>query len=194
MNLRNFLEANQCIDDDRWNIKNRHPCHELQPTCGGSKSICTVWIRPTEDFLTHLGTSFSIREHWSNKYYTHKPKINKRRLGWITWRIFYINQRNQLTWTILNTQPVPSPWSSTNLQGKQILKSNLDTSHRKFANTPACKFRYKWTLIWSMRTNRSEINNANTINKTLKKNIWLIINLRNNNNLYRFKCNSMNQE
>ena len=28
-NLRNFLEANQCIDDKRCNHKNRKPCYEI---------------------------------------------------------------------------------------------------------------------------------------------------------------------
>ena len=59
-NSRNWLESNQYIDDDKWNHKNRHPCHDLTQTCRGRKSICLVWINPTKTFLTHLRKSFRI--------------------------------------------------------------------------------------------------------------------------------------
>ena len=52
-NLSNFLESKQCIDWNRCNHKNRHPRHDLPQTCGGSKSVCTVWIHPTENFESH---------------------------------------------------------------------------------------------------------------------------------------------
>ena len=74
----------------------------------GIKSICTVWIRPTEHFITHPNTSFGINGLWYNKYDTHKSKINKRILEQITWRMFYIKQSNKLKRTSLNTQPATS--------------------------------------------------------------------------------------
>ena len=40
---------------------------ELPQTCGVSKSICPIWIRPTDNFLTHSRTSSSINEIWSRK-------------------------------------------------------------------------------------------------------------------------------
>ena len=43
-------------------IKKRHPCHNLTQTYGGIKSICMVGIRPTENSLTELSTSFSMNE------------------------------------------------------------------------------------------------------------------------------------
>ena len=76
-NLRNFLEANTFIDVNRWNHKNRHPHHDLTQTYRESKSICPVRIRPSENFKSHLRKCFSINEHWSNKYDTHKSSINK---------------------------------------------------------------------------------------------------------------------
>ena len=47
---------------------NFHPCHYPPQTCGGNKSVCPVWIRPTDNFLTHLGESFSINERWYNQW------------------------------------------------------------------------------------------------------------------------------
>ena len=79
-NFRNCLEGNQYIDDNRWNNKNRNPWHDPSQTCGGSKTVCPVLIRPTEYFLTHPRTSFMINEWWTNKYDTNKSKINKRSL------------------------------------------------------------------------------------------------------------------
>ena len=62
MKLSNCLESNQYIEDNRWNIKNGHPHHDLPETCGRIKSICKVWIRPTDNVIAHLRTSFSIND------------------------------------------------------------------------------------------------------------------------------------
>ena len=88
--LRNCLESNQCIDDTRFNHKKRHPCHDLPQTCGGRKSVCPVWIRPTENLQSHPMTSFRINERRSNKYDPRKSTVNKRGTERITWRTFYI--------------------------------------------------------------------------------------------------------
>ena len=61
-NLRNFLESNTYIDCNKCNHKNRHPHHNLPQTCGGSKSVCPVWIWTTDHFQSHLRTSFRINE------------------------------------------------------------------------------------------------------------------------------------
>ena len=134
------LEHNQCVDDDRWKINNQNPHRYLPQTYEGRKSVCTVSIRPTEDLLTHMRTSFRINKLWSNKYYTHKSIINKKRLEQRTWRIFYANQINQLTQKILNTQPEPPTATFHKLVGGQICMSGFDTSHRQFTNTPEDKF------------------------------------------------------
>ena len=89
-NLSKWYEANQCIDGDMWTSKNQHPHHNLPQTFSWRKSICLVWIRPADNFLTHLRRSFRINELWSNRVDTHKPKINIRRLEQRTWRINYI--------------------------------------------------------------------------------------------------------
>ena len=52
-NLSKCLETNQCIDGDRCNRKNRNPHHDLPQSCGGSKSICLVWIWLTDNFQSH---------------------------------------------------------------------------------------------------------------------------------------------
>ena len=148
------------------------------------KSVCLFWIHPTGNLLTHPGISFSTNELWSNKYDIHKSKINKNSLEWITWRILYIKQSNKLKWTSLNTKPVPLPWTLTHLQGNKICMSGLDTSHRQFSNTPKGKFQYQWTLIWSIWTNRSIINNTIIITKTPNKNTSQIMSQRNNSTLY----------
>ena len=99
--FRKFLAANQCIDGNSWNNKNQHPLHDLPQTCGGSKSVCTGSIRPTENFQSHLRTSFSINERWSNKYYTHKLTTNKRRIEQKTWRIYLLKTTIYICWRIL---------------------------------------------------------------------------------------------
>ena len=70
INLRNFLATNQCIDVNRYNHKNGHPCHNLPQACWGSKYVCLVLIRPTSNLKSHLRTSFRINERLSNKYDT----------------------------------------------------------------------------------------------------------------------------
>ena len=111
-NLRNRVEANQCIDVNMCNYKNLHTHHDLPQAYKGSKSICLVWIRPTGNLQSHLRTSFSINEHWSNTYDTNKSTINKRRLEQRTWRIYYINH---------NKTPKNNTWWIDN----QINKNNL---------------------------------------------------------------------
>ena len=64
--VKNCLEANQFIDEDRCNNKNRHPCHDLPQACGGSKYVCLVWITTTDNLLTHPRTGFSINGFLSN--------------------------------------------------------------------------------------------------------------------------------
>ena len=86
-------------------IKNRHPRHKQSQACGGSRSICPVWIRLTVNFQSHPRISFSINEHWSNKYDTHKSIIIKIGLEWRTWRWFHTNHTktpNNNTWWINN--------------------------------------------------------------------------------------------
>ena len=90
--LRNCLEANQCIDGNRWNHKNLHPLHNLPQTCGGSKYVYMVFIHPTDNFPSHTMKIFRINERWSDKYDAHKSKINKRYPEQRTWRVFYINK------------------------------------------------------------------------------------------------------
>ena len=86
-----LLGANQYIDDDIWNHKNRHPRHDLTQTC-----------RVTKTFLIKSIKRFKINECLSNKYDTHKSTINKRRLERINWGYFRsikaINLRKQV-WT-----------------------------------------------------------------------------------------------
>ena len=181
--LKDCLEANQYIDDNRWNHKDWHPRYDLQQTCVGRKYLCPVLIRLTDNLLSHLRKSFRINERWSNKYATHKSKINKIRLEQRTWRVFWIRQSNQLKRTSLNTQPATLPQRYTNLWGNKIRMSSLDMYHIQFSNTSEDKFQDQWTLILLMRTNRSTINDAKMITKTLKNNTWQIINRRNYYNL-----------
>ena len=174
--------------------KNRHSNQDFPQTCRGSKSVFPVWIRTTENLITHPMKSFRINEWWSNKYDTHNSTINKRRLERRNWWKFYIKQSNKLKQTSLNTQPEPFPRPYTNLRGKKICMSSLYTAHRKFANTYKGNFQDQWNLILSIQTNRSTTNNANTTTKTLKNNTWQVINQRNNNNLYRLNSSSTNKE
>ena len=69
-------------------IKNCHPCHNLPQTYRGSKYVCTIWIRLTENFITHPRKNFRINKSWSSKCNKHQLTINKIRIKQITWRIF----------------------------------------------------------------------------------------------------------
>ena len=68
-------------------IKKRYLCHNLPQAFRRRKYECLVLICPTDILQSHPRISFSINELWSNKYDTHRSKINKRRLELITWRI-----------------------------------------------------------------------------------------------------------
>ena len=89
-NLRDCLESNKFIGGNRCNHKKRNPHHNLPQSCRGFKYVCAVWIHPTDNLQSHLRTSSSINEIWSDKYDTHKSTIKKIRLGQRTRRIFYI--------------------------------------------------------------------------------------------------------
>ena len=121
-------------------IKNRHPHHDLTQTCMGSKYICPVLIYPTENFLTHPKKSFRINERWTSKWKTQMSTMNRRRLKQRTWMIFYIKQSDKFMQTSLNTQPSPSPQTSTNLWMKQIRMSSLYTANKKFTIHPRTSF------------------------------------------------------
>ena len=95
-NLRNCLKYNQFIDCAVWNHKKWHPRYDLPQTCGGSKSVCPISIRPTEKLQSQTRKIFRINEHWSNKYNTHYSTINKGRLEQRSWKIFYKLQRKIL--------------------------------------------------------------------------------------------------
>ena len=60
----NFL-SNKAINWSKqaW-ITNRHPHHNLLQTCGGSESVCPVWIWITDNFLTHPRKHFRINKRW----------------------------------------------------------------------------------------------------------------------------------
>ena len=154
-----------------WQVKFKKRCsrHDLPQICKGSKYVCPVWIRPTDNLITRPRTSLSINKWWSIKYDTHTSTINKRTLERRSWRSLYIQQSNQLNLTSMNTQPPPSPRPSKNLRENQSHMSTLDTSNRQFSITPKEKFWDKWTLIKLMGENSSTINDANMITKTAKK-------------------------
>ena len=92
----------------------------------------------------------------------------------------------------MKTQTAPLPGPSTNLRGEQMLMSGLDTTHRQFSNTPEDKFQDQWTMIQSMWTGNSIINNSNMITKTPNNNTLLIIYQMDNENLYPFDCSLIN--
>ena len=46
---------------------NQDPFHDLTETCGGSKSVCPVWIRSIDNLQSHTRTSFRINEHLSDQ-------------------------------------------------------------------------------------------------------------------------------
>ena len=82
----------------------------------------------------------------------------------------YLRDINPLMTTGVTKKMEPLPKPSTNLQGKQIRMSGLDKSHRKCSNTPGDKFQDQQTLVLSMITNRSKINDTDMITKTTNNN------------------------
>ena len=46
---------------------NQNPLHSLLQTYKGRKSVCRVWIIPTDIFLTCPTTSFGVEKHWPDK-------------------------------------------------------------------------------------------------------------------------------
>ena len=63
---RFYINKSNQLNQKFW-TPNRHPHHDRSQTCGGSKSVCPVWIWPTDNFLTHTRTSFKINECWSGQ-------------------------------------------------------------------------------------------------------------------------------
>ena len=89
----------------RWKLKshNRQPNHDLPQACGENKSICMIWLLPTENLQPHPKTSFNINESWSIKCKIHRSKINKGSIGTCTWRRFYINKKSN--WSQQDLKP-----------------------------------------------------------------------------------------
>ena len=46
---------------------NRPPLHDLPQACGGSKSVCQIFIWPTDNLQSHPGKTFRTNELWSNQ-------------------------------------------------------------------------------------------------------------------------------
>ena len=59
-NLRNFPESNQFIYVYRCYHKNRPLATTFHKPVWRRKSVCPVWIRPTDNLWSHLRTSFRI--------------------------------------------------------------------------------------------------------------------------------------
>ena len=112
------------------------PSPRPQQTCRGSKAVCTIWIWPTDNFLSHPRIRFGMNEHWFSEYNKKKSLINKRVPVQKAWRRFRIDKINKSMWTSLNTQPAPSSRHFKNLRGKKIRMYGLNTAHIQFANTP----------------------------------------------------------
>ena len=106
-----------------WQIQSQNypPHHDLPQNCRGSKSIYQIFIRPKENFQSHPSKRFRINGHWSSKCKIHKLTIKIGSLGWLTWRVFYIKQKNRLTSTRSYTKPYPLPRLSLSLQGGKFM-------------------------------------------------------------------------
>ena len=68
-----------------------------------------------------------------------------------------LNSLNQLTTTSKITQPSPLPQPSTNLCGKQISVSDLDTSYNHFGTHPRTSFRINELLSSKCNKHKSTI-------------------------------------
>ena len=73
-----------------WKVKEhiRHPKQNLTQAWRASKSLCLVYIRPTEKFQSHPRKSFRINKCWSSQLKTHRSKTNKGIIGRWIWRRF----------------------------------------------------------------------------------------------------------
>ena len=61
-NLRNCFEANQCIDCNMLNYKNRHPSHDLPQTCMGANLYVQFGYGPLKIYKhtrVHLSLSMN---------------------------------------------------------------------------------------------------------------------------------------
>ena len=76
------------------------------------------------------------------------------------------------TSTISYTQPAPFSQPSTNLQGKQICMSSLDTAHIQLEITLKDKYWYQWILIQPTRSYKSTIYDTMINIKFHSKLIW----------------------
>ena len=134
--------------------------------------------------------------HWTLIQYIWYTEVNKQqKKAWKNILEDILDHTNQSI-EAKNYEDEPAPLSrhSTNLQGKKIRISILDTAHRQLANAPEDTLQDQWTLIWSLRTKKSTINGANIITKNPNNNTWRIIDQINIRYLYRLNWCSINQE
>ena len=75
-NLRNWLQSNQCIYEDRWK-KNPAPLLWNSTKLRGKQICMSILYTAHWKFTIKPRKSFRINELWSNKYDTHKSTINK---------------------------------------------------------------------------------------------------------------------
>ena len=142
----------------------------------------------------HQNFSITPEDKFQDQWTLIKSTINKISLGRRNWKISSINKINQLKLTSLNTPLAPLQRPFIKLRGKKIRMYGLDKAHINFSITPEDKFKDKWTLIRSMQTNRSTINDTKITPKTPKNSDWIIIYQMNNNNLYWLNYSSRDNE
>ena len=153
-----------------WQVQsqNRHPPHDLPQAWFGKQTHVSILDVAQRKFA--ITPTYKYQDQWVpiQLMQKHRSKINKWIIGLWTWKIFYINQNNQLMLTIINNQLENSSRPCSNLTGKKILMSSLDMSNRKVIITPKYKYQYQWPLTWSMQTNKSTISYGLIKTKNLK--------------------------
>ena len=88
-----------------WQMQsqNRHPHHDLPQAWVGKQTHVSILDVAQRKFA--ITPTYKYQDQWVpiQLIQIHGSKINKLIIGLWTWKIFYINQNNQLMLTIINT-------------------------------------------------------------------------------------------
>ena len=112
---------------------NRRHHNELPQTYGESKYICTVWIRPTENLLTHPKTSYRINEFWSDQCWCTALSLPFRSELTNEWWILWTSNRNRchdLTKSCGSRKLVCTVWIRRTDNFLQHLMESIRTNER----------------------------------------------------------------
>ena len=151
-----------------WRVKfhNQYPPHKFIKACRGRKTVCPLWIRPTEIFY-HTWGKLSV-SMISDPVGAKSQVNNQQSKHWLLNLKYVLYQSKQLIYVNTNEHPT-STLAMTFLKpegGGGVCMSIFDMAHRRHSRTPQDKYQAQLNLTKSTLTKQSTVDNVLIKTKT----------------------------